>query len=342
MPWGVLIVVLCALLSPGLPSGQWQSVAPNTVRRAFGKSVDAVVKLYGGKLGREHGYGTGFLVSTDGRIVTVLSLLVVGHDVRAVLADGREYTARVVQTDDYRQLALLQIDAEGLPFLPLARGDSIRIGDPVIALGNWFKIAEGSEAVSVIRGIVSLKTNLTARRLTQDFAYRGPVLIYDAITSNPGAPGGPVLDLQGRCIGMIGRIVESAGTNTRLNYALPSEEIIAFLSENASGKKNKRAGPSSAPAEPEQALGRAYLGIRLSKLGFHQVSAYVQRVRSDSPAAAAGIRPDDLIVSIEGWHIGDADDYKAAVERLTPGQVARFVVKRGPQVMTLNVKVGAK
>lgn len=336
-----IIAVCCGLLAVGTPAPP-QSTAPNTVRRALRRSADAVVKLYGSKIGREQGYGTGFLVSSDGRIVTSLSLLVAGRKVRAVLDDGRKYEARVVRTDEYRQLALLQIDAKGLPHLELNSSESAQVGDTVIALGNWYKIAEGREPVSVIRGILSLKTSLDARRLSQEFDYRGPVLIYDAITSNPGSSGGPLLDIEGRCIGMVGRIVEAANTNTRLNYALPAEEIMAFLGESASGDGSERAGPSSAPVEDVQAAGKPYVGIKISKLGYHSVSAYVQRVRPGSPAAEAGIQADDLIVSINGRRIGDAADYKAMIERLSPGASARFVLKRGQKMITRELQIGAK
>jgi len=346
-----IIAACCLSLAVGTP-GPRRSTAPNTVRRALQRSAGAVVKLYGSRIGREHGYGTGFLISSDGRIVTSLSLLVAGRNVRAMLDDGRRYEARVVRTDEYRQLALLQIDAEGLPYLEFAGSDSARIGDTVIALGNWYKIAEGREPVSVIRGILSLKTNLDARRLSQEFDYHGLALIYDAITSNPGSSGGPLLDVEGRCIGMVGRIVEAANTNTRLNYALPAEEIIAFLADGASKKgsepagpsaeRTQRAGPSSGPVDRAQATGKPYVGIKISKLGFHRVSAYVQRVRPGSPAAEAGIRADDLIVSINGRRIGDAADYQAALETLSPGLQVRFILKRGSKVLTLDVQIGAK
>lgn len=336
-----IIAACCGLLAVGTP-GPPQSTAPNTLRHALGRSASAVVKLYGSRIGREQGYGTGFLVSPDGRIVTSLSLLVAGRNVRAVLDDGRKFEARVVRTDEYRQLALLQIDAQGLPHLDLQSSETVRVGDTVIALGNWYKIAEGREPVSVIRGILSLKTNLDARRLSQEFDYRGPALIYDAITSNPGSSGGPLLDIEGRCIGMVGRIVEAANTNTRLNYALPAEEIMAFLGERASREGAERAGPFSAPVDQAQTADKPYIGIKISRLGFHRVSAYVERVRPGSPAAEAGIQADDLIVSINGRRIGDATDYKAMLERLLPGRPARFVLKRGLKVITLDVRIGAK
>jgi len=333
--WRTAAALLCLLLgvSPDLQAAG-PVVAPNTVNRARTTAAEAVVKLYGQGASRVHGYGTGFLVSPDGKILTTMSTLVTGR-IRAVLADGRQFVARLVRTDPYRQLALLEIDAEGLRHLELVKTDDLAIGDTVIAMGNWFKVADGEEPVSVNRGILGLKTNLDARRLTQSYDYHGPVLIYDAITANPGAPGGPLLDVDGHCVGIVGRIVEATGTNTRINYALPSEEILAFLGGSAS---------ETTSTQPAMALriGKPYLGIKISKLGFRHVTAYVERVRTGSPAAEAGLKPDDLILAVDGKRIPDAAAYREAVDQLAPGQVVELVIKRGTQLFRVDVTVGEK
>ncbi|MFQ5429933.1 MAG: S1C family serine protease [Phycisphaerae bacterium] len=323
------------LLAPWCrPAEAAPNVAPNTVRRALDSAAAAVVKLHGGRLAREHGYGTGFLISADGDIVTAASLLLSGRSLRAVLSDGRAFPARLVRSDDYRKIALLKIDGQNLPHLDLTKTDQLAVGDTVIALGNWYKVAEDDEPVSVSRGILSLRTHLHARRLTQPFPYRGPVLVCDAITSNPGAAGGPLLDIDGNCVGMIGHAVEAVDTNTRVNYALPSEEIIAFLG----GARAPRA--ATRPAADRSQAARPYVGIRISKLGFHHVAAYVERVRPGSPAARAGIRPDDLIVAIDGRRIGDARGFREAIQAMTPGQVVTFIIKRGGSVLSIDVTIG--
>lgn len=311
------------------------TVAPNTTTRAFRAAESAVVKLYGGKLGRVHGYGTGFIISSDGRILTAKSLLLTGQSLRAVLSDGRRFEAVVKRVDDVRQIAELKIEAENLPFIAVESSAEIESGDSIIAIGNWFRVADGEEPVSVTRGILSLRTTLDANRLAQEFDYRGPVLVYDAITANPGAPGGPLLDVDGRCIGMIGVIVEAAATNTRLNYALPSEELLAFLGGDT-------ARPTTLPAIDLKDKREPFLGIKLSRLGFRQVTAYVERVADGSPAAEAGVRKDDLILSVNGKRIADAEGFDAAVSRLTPGQPVQIVVKRGSQLLRIDFLVGAK
>lgn len=332
-PPPVFVALGCLLATP-LSGNPGPAIAPNTVDRAFHRAQPSVVKLYGRGIGREHGYATGFLVSADGKILTALSLLTSTGRPRAVLADGRRFEAAIERTDDQRQLALLRIDATDLPFLELAPTEDLAPGDTVIALGNWFKIAEGEEPVSVNRGILGMKGQLDARRLTQDFEYRGPALYFDAMTSNPGAPGGPLLDVEGRCIGMIGRIVEATSTNTRINYALPSEELSAFLG----GESMQGATTQNAPRDERE----PYLGIRLSRLGFRQVPAYIERVAAGSPAAEAGLKADDLILSIDARRINDARDYEAALAELQPGQVTTLIVKRGSALHKATLKVAAK
>jgi len=310
------------------------AVQAGPIQDAIHRASPAVVKLYGAAAGREHGYGTGVLVSSDGKILTTLSLLVAGQNVRVVLADGRRFDGRLLRTDEFRQLALLKIDAESLPFLSPAPSDDLRIGDAVLALSNYFKIAEGDEPVSVCRGVLSAKlSTLQARRLTQEFEYTGPALVYDAITANPGAAGGPVLDVNGRFIGLVGKIVEAAATNTRLNYAVPGEVLADFIGDKPSAQPPPKAALGSLVA----AAAKPYVGLKLSAMGFRHVAAYVERVRPDSPASSAGIRPDDLVVAIDGKRIGDVASCTKAIEELFPGQTVQFTIKRGEQVLTLPV-----
>ncbi len=331
----LLLTILGSQCVGALPASAAPVVAPNTVARAFRSASSAVVKLHGAGIGRLRKYGTGFLISSNGEILTTQSVLVTSRNLRAVLSDGREFRASVLRCDDYRQLALLKIEAEGLPHLNIIESKTLGIGDTIIAMGNWFKIAEGKEAVSVNRGILSLRTNLDAHCLAREISYHGPVLICDAITSNPGASGGPLLDVAGNCVGIIGRIAEAVSTNTRLNYALPSEEVLAFLGGEPSPKA------ISADGKPGD-KGKPYVGIKISKLGFRHVSAYVERVGAGSPAADAGIRPDDLIVAIDGKRIADAKAYRVALKEMVPGQAARFLLKRGRNLIHADVTVGAK
>ncbi|MEK6644811.1 MAG: trypsin-like peptidase domain-containing protein [Planctomycetota bacterium] len=327
----------------------------NPIREVVDKASPAVVKLYGAAAGREHGYGTGVIVSADGDVITTLSILVTGRNLRVVTSDGRRFDATLVRTDEARQLALLHIDATGLPFLPPATTDALRPGDTILAMTNCFKIADGDEPVSVSRGILSARLpTMRARRLAQDFEYTGPALVYDAITANPGSAGGPVLDLDGRFIGLVGKVVEATTTNTRINYAIPGEQLAEFLSGTGvstlggtgvspvSGAAAPSIHPTSSTTAPSNQSSQPYVGIRLSELGYRHVSAFVERVRTDSPAAKAGIKQDDLIVAIDGKRVVDAATYQQALASLVVGQTIPFTIKRGEQVLNLPVTLGVQ
>lgn len=292
------------------------------------------VKLHGGAIGREHGYGSGVLVSSDGQIVTTAAAMLETASLRCVLADGRRYPARIVARDDEHQLVLLKIDAERLPCFELGDSSRVLVGDWVIAAANPFKVAQGSEPVSFMAGILSGRTVLSARRRAQDFPYRGPILLLDMIVATPGSSGGAVVDLDGRLIGLVGRPVIGAQTNTWLNYALPVEIVAEFLRAASAGELAQPAqAPASRPAGPTP----EDLGLRLFDVGGRTRPAYVERVRSGSPAALAGLRANDLVLSVGGRATATCADLRDAVAALPPGSTVALVVKRGEQVLELSL-----
>lgn len=332
-----MIGLLHLALSPAVASEPdvVPPVMPNSIAVAIERALPAVVKLYGATIGTAYGYGTGVLVSADGLVLTIDSVLLDASNLRAVLHDGRRFRAEVVRRDPVRELALLRIAGQRLPHLTLSPSVSLLPGDGVLIAGNAFKVAEGEETVSVFHGVLAARTRLELRRRTQPLDYAGEALVIDAIASNPGMAGGPLLDTRGRLVGVIGPIVEAGSTNTRLNFALPSEEIEPFLLGQASTR----------PAEPAEVAsggrgGKPYLGIRLFRFGYQKVAAYVDRVAPDSPAAVAGVRRDDLVVAIDDRRVASIDEFERIVSRLRPGQTIRVTVKRGDEVLELPLVVG--
>lgn len=326
---------------------------------AFDRAIEAafprVVKLYGLRAGMQVGYGTGVIVSEDGHVMTVSSLLIDARHIRAVTADGTLYGAEVVHRDPERQLALLHLkpstglDASGEtpqigPFLffDLAEAVSLVPGDWVLAAGNAFKVADGAESVSLAHGVFSTRTRLDARRRARDFPYHGDVLVVDAITSNPGAPGSALVNVDGAFVGMIGRVVVSNLTHTNFNYAIPGDVLHKFYLEATStaeapadaASKRFRKGLDRTAAS----LDRVNLGIRVSQVGYRRVLPFVERVRPDSPAERAGLRKDDLILSVNGRSIADAAAYKARLRLLTPEDSVDLVIRRGRSILAIHIE----
>lgn len=285
------------------------------------------VKVYGAGIGRATGYASGLLVSGDGLIVTAYGVYLTGDRIRIGLPGGEMHEARLVRRSIPLQLALLKIDVSTPDHFELAATAVGEPGDWVLAVSNAFKVAEGPEPLSLNLGVISLRTRLEARLGAHDVEYLGDALLIDAITSNPGAPGGAVVTADSRLAGMIGRIIQSKSTGTRLNYAVPAELLHAFVNETA---------PAVAAAPPVQG-GKAELGLRLFRLGGRRAPAYVDRVSANGPAAAAGVKVDDLIISLAGQPVRDAADYEKIAASLVPGQETDLVVKRGERLAPLRI-----
>jgi serine protease Do len=263
-------------------------------------------------------------VSAEGDIVTAQGVYLSSDHLRVGLADGSIHPAKVVRRDLSLQLALLKIDVPTPEFFDLSQQPEVQKGDWVLAVSNAFKVADGREPLSVNLGIYSLRTRVEAKRGVQDVEYDGDAVLIDAITSNPGAAGGAVVAADGRLVGMIGKIIESKQTNTRLNYAVPVDLLKKFHDGQS----------MVVSVEPRQ---KATLGLRLFLLGGRRGPAFVDRVVTGGPAAKAGLRPDDLIVSLAGGVVRDVSDFEQKVELLTPGREVALVVKRQGQLLELTV-----
>lgn len=313
--------------------------------------LPGVVRIYGGRIAGERGYATGVIVSPDGQVVTALGLLLAARDIKVVTADGSVHSARAVHRDSYRQLALLAIrggagtaSQDGQASWPAVNLDehiAPAIGETVFVVGNPFKIAEGEEACTVNRGIISGRVRMDARQPGGGAprAYRGEILLMDAITSNPGSPGSAVFDARGRWVGLVGEIVESRLTNTLLNYAYPPAEIAAFLRDARAdaGEQDATAGPAAPVADASNKPG--YHGIRLSRIGFRRKLPFIDAVADDSPAARAGVKPGDLVLNVNGRPIARSQAFDEACERLHPGDEMVLVVKRDEKLVTLQFKL---
>lgn len=311
---------------------------------AIRRGQECVVKVYGGSIGREHGYSSGTTVSSQGEIVTALSVMLDAPGLRVVLSDGRRFPAKVIARDERRQLAMLKIDATDLPHFVISEPPKIEVGEWVLAAANPFKVAEGAEPVSISVGIFSGLATLDARRRNQEFPYDGQILLTDMIVSSPGSAGGALLDANGNLVGIIGKAAFSDLTNTWLNYAMPVDEVVAFMrearGEGTTGKPAANAATTSTPANTAETAWKtaADLGIRLFTLSGRAKPAYVDSVRTGTAAKAAGLRPNDLILSVNGKQTASCDEFDAALRAIAGAERIELAVKRGEEIVTLALK----
>ncbi len=296
------------------------------------------VRIYGAGIGREAGYASGVVVSAQGHVLTAQGIYLAGDSVRVAFRDGRQFEAKVLRRSAALQAALLKVDQATPEFFDLTQAASPKPGDWVITLSNAFKIADRGEELSVNLGVVALRSELDARHRTQDVDYAGDLLLFDAITSNPGAPGGAVVDHRGRLAGVIGKLIQSTSTNTRLNYAVPADQLRGFVL----GKDEPAATPQTSTQTRPKPAQRVSLGLRLFTLSGKKAPAYVESVPPGSPAKEAGIRRDDLIMAIAGRAVRSVRDFEEAEAELPGDQDVDVILKRGQQVLAVRVKLSAK
>jgi serine protease Do len=302
-----------------------------------------MVKIFGaGGIRQLHAYGTGTLVSAEGHIITVWSHVLDTDEVTVVLANGRRLEAKVLGAEPQLDLAVikLQEDDLDLPFFDLADAASASPGTRILGFSNMFKVATGDEPVSVLHGVISARTKLTARRGAYQVPYDGDVYVVDAITNNPGAGGGIITSVDGKLLGMIGKELRNAKSNTWINYAVPIPEIRKVVGEIISGQY-VREEKSDEEDNPER-YNPYDFGLVMIPDVLYRTPAYITSVVPGTPAAEAKIQPDDLIVFANDELIQSNRMLKRELGRLEAGDTLRIIVKRGTTLVNLELPVQKK
>lgn len=298
------VAALIGLLLTGLSSRAEESFA-QTAKEVNKK----LVKLFGtgGVKGLES-YGTGVLVSAQGHILTVASPLLDTQDLRVHLYDGRRFHhAKVLAVEPALDAALVKIEGDNLGELPYfdvaqaARAPAAQTGDWVLAFSNVFQIATQDEPMSVQRGVVAAYSKLHGRRGVFEAPYDGDVYVIDAITNNPGAGGGAVTTRKGDIIGLIGKELKNSMTDTWINYAVPIQVLgLPLPDRKGSFVELAIQGEWKAVERKKPEGGGGFHGIVLVPNVVERTPPYIEEVVAGSPAAKAGLKPDDLIVYVNG------------------------------------------
>jgi S1-C subfamily serine protease len=339
-----LLAIVFAIGGAGL--AQAQSPFPPVSRTVNQK----VVKVFGsGGLRGLVAYGTAIAISPDGYCLTAASHLLDTQDLRVHLFDGRRASAKVIVIEPALDLALLKIEnVQDLPCfdVPAAiQSSSPQPGDWVLAFSNQFEIATRDEPVSVQRGVIAALTKLHLQRGIYDAPYQGDVFVLDAITNNPGAAGGALTTTKGELIGLIGKELRNSMTDTWVNYAVPigakldvrqgdqvkSVSVLDFVTRGMKGEYK----PTERDRSREGAGG--FTGIVFVPNVVERTPPYVDDVLPDSPAAKAGLRPDDLIVYLDGEPVNSIAAWMDMVGRIRPGTLIKLEVRRGDKLVSLEL-----
>lgn len=306
-----------------------------------------MVKIFGaGGIRSLASYGTGFLVSKEGHIVTVWSHVLDPDEVIVMLNDGRRYFATVLGAEPHLDLAVLQIRAADetldLPHFDLAtESGEASAGTRVLGFSNMFKVATGDEPVSVLHGVVAARTKLKTRRGTFETPYNGEVYVVDAITNNSGAAGGILTSRGGTLLGVIGRELRNADTNTWVNYSIPISALQKSIAQIISGEFESREETLQNDDEVAN-YNPLDFGIVMVPDVLFRTPAYVDSVVRDSPADQAGLRSNDLVLFVGDELMQSIRQMKRAIGRLEAGDRLKVVVRRGDELVTFEFPVPRK
>jgi serine protease Do len=326
------LLLLAPLLAQAPPAPSLAAVSEQVNQK--------MVKLFGsGGFRGIASYGTGVLVSPEGHVLTVATPLLDTQDLRVHLADGRRLHAKVLVVEPELDAALVQIDnVSDLPYfdvLAAAKAPPAKPGDSILGFSNLYQIATRDEPMSVMRGVIAAYTRLQGRLGVFEASYNGDVYVVDAITNNPGAAGGALTTRQGELLGLIGKEIKNSLSDTWINYAVPVQALASFADRARRGEYK--------PVERETTTlgGGAFHGIVLVPDVVERTPAFIEEVLPGSPAAKAGLKPDDLIVYIDGDKVVSVKAFRAILERTRPGTSLKVEVRRGEKLLTVEMKVEA-
>ena len=284
-----------------------------SVQSIYRLASKGVVEITAGQ-----GQGSGFVYDADGHIITNEHVVDGTSSVSVRFWNGRTFTASVVGTDASTDLAVLKIDAPVSQLFPLSLGDSstLVVGDQVVAIGSPFGL-EGT----VTSGIVSaLHREMTS---PNHFAIDNSIQTDAAI--NHGNSGGPLLNAQGKVVGVNAQIESNSGGNEGVGFAIPSNTVRSIASQLISSGKAEH----------------AFLGVVLRDSS-SQTGAAINQVRAGTPAARAALRAGDVVTSAAGTKINSASELRAVINAHRPGDNISVTYTRGGQSHTVKVKLAAR
>ena len=265
------------------------------------------------------GVGSGFVLSSDGLIMTNAHVVDGADELLVTLPDKREFKARVIGADKRTDVAVVKIEATDLPAVRIGDASRIRVGEWVMAIGSPFGLEN-----SVTAGIVSAK-----QRDTGDYL---PFIQTD-VAINPGNSGGPLINMRGEVIGINSQIYSRSGGFMGISFAIPIDEAMRVSNQlRATGRVVRgRIGVSIDQVSKDVAES---IGLGDTK------GALVRGVEADSPASKAGLEPGDIIVKFDGKSIEKSADLPRLVGNTKPGSRSTITVFRRGGYKDLMVTVG--
>ncbi|MGJ7521879.1 S1C family serine protease [Variovorax sp. LT1P1] len=322
------------------------SAAPGSLSSAAKKAAPAVVSINTSKAAQRHprsndpwfrfffgdqgadqpqvGLGSGVIVSTEGYILTNNHVVAGADEIEVTLNDGRHAHGKVIGTDPDTDLAVLKIELDKLPVIVLGNSDTLEVGDQVLAIGNPFGVGQ-----TVTSGIVSaLGRNQLGINTFENFIQTDAAI-------NPGNSGGALVDINGNLGGINTAIYSRSGGSMGIGFAIPVSIAKQVLGDIVKEGKVTRGWIGVEPNNLSPELAETF-GVKAN------AGVIITGVLQNGPASQAGIRPGDVITSVDDKKVDNVQELLTAVAGLKPGSESRFALQRGTDKMELNVVPGLR
>jgi putative serine protease PepD len=319
--------------SPVVASAEPAAVKESTVTAVYKEAAAGVVEIsvagvtsgsdgfgpFGGQGQQQtQGEGSGFVLDKSGHIVTNDHVVEGATSITVHFSNGNSAKATLVGSDPSSDVAVLKVDVDASKLTPLSLGDSssVEVGQGVVAIGSPFGLEN-----SVTAGIVSALD----RQIQSPNGYTIAGAIQTDAAINPGNSGGPLLDAQGRVIGVNAQIESSSDGNQGVGFAIPIDTVRSVAAQLVNGGT----------------VAHAYLGVQVAD-ATSGAGAAIGSVQSGSPAATAGLKTGDVVTAVNGDSIRGADDLTTAISGAKPGDKVELTVNRDGSQLTLTATLGTR
>jgi putative serine protease PepD len=305
---------------PAQPAATTSTTLTQLYKNVAPGVVDITVNTNAGGFGDQQAQaeGSGFVIDTDGHIVTNAHVVDGASSIKVRFQNGKTATATLVGTDASSDIAVIKVNVDSSLLHPLTWGGSsgVQVGQEVAAIGSPFGLPE-----TLTSGIISAVN----RTITAPNNYSISGAIQTDAPINHGNSGGPLLNTAGQVIGVNAQIESDSGGNDGVGFAIPSDMVKSVADTIISGGK----------------VQHAYLGVTIGDSSAGE-GAQVASVKADSPAEKAGLQAGDVITAMDGDTIGSPDDLTAKISAHAPGEKVTFTVTRNGKTLKLDVTLGTR
>jgi serine protease Do/serine protease DegQ len=288
----------------------------------------------------EYGVGSGSIITADGYILTNHHVIAGPDDrpadgIHVKLADGREFDAKLIGSDEKTDIALIKIEATGLPTIKLANSDKLKVGDVVFAVGDpmdvGFTVTHGIVSATGRSNLGLLDEEQAQGQGTSDTTFEN--FIQTDASINPGNSGGPLVDAEGRQVGMDAAILSRSGGSIGIGFAIPSSLLKQVITDLVTYGAVRRGilGVEIQDLDRELAEG---LGLTSTH------GALIRGVDPAMPAGRAGVQRGDVVVKVNDQEVDSADKLRFLVASNEPGALVSLTVLREGQPQVINVRLG--